>query len=181
MSWDQADFLARLAAAVERFDRAEASRLIDELVAALDHAATVEPKAARIVLQSLRRKCFFDLMERAAGALRRGGQDEPQIRRQYAQALADQGKALPAIDALEALVARTEPGSPAHPTDPADPSSPSANVAADQAENAEARGLLGRVYKQLYVDAANADAGAAARPRARRDRSSATHEVHRPP
>jgi S1-C subfamily serine protease len=178
MSWDQADFLARLAAAVERFDREEATRLTGELIAALDQDATVEPKAARTILQSLRRKCFFDLMERAAGALRRGGQDEPQIRRQYAQALADQGKALPAIDALEALAARTEPGSPTHPTDPADPASPGAQLAGDPAENAEARGLLGRVYKQLYVDAANADGGAAASPRARRDLDRAVAAYH---
>jgi hypothetical protein len=140
-TWDQTDFLARLDAAVESFDRQGATRLGGELAAALAAGAMVEPAAARTILQSLRRKCFFDLMEGAAVALRLAGQDEPRIRRQHAQALIDQGKLTAALDALEALAPR---------------------AAGDAAESAEARGLLGRVYKQLYVDAMGGAHGAPA-------------------
>jgi hypothetical protein len=158
MSWNQADFLARLSTAVESFDRQGAARLAQELTAALDQGAVVEADAARAILQSLRRKRFFDVMEGVAAALRLAGQDEPQIRRQHAQALIDQGKLGPAIDLLEALVART---------------------VQDPRENAEARGLLGRVWKQLYVDAANAGLGtlgAGARRAARRHLARAVEE-----
>jgi hypothetical protein len=141
VSWNEADFRGRLGAAVESFDRDASSRLVNELISALNQDAAVTPDGAREILQSLRRKCFFDLMERAAEALRQAGQDEAQIRRQYAQALIDQGKEAAAIDVLEALIARS---------------------AEDPAENVEARGLLGRAYKQLYVNAVNADPKAAA-------------------
>jgi hypothetical protein len=161
MSWNEEDYLSRLSAAVERFDRDGASRLVNELIAALDRGETLSPGAARKTLQSLRRKCFFDLMERAAEALRQAGQDEPQIRRQQAQALIDQGKMAAAADVLEALVAKT---------------------AGDPAENAEARGLLGRVHKQLYVNAVNADPAAASSRLAQRHLARAVeayHEVYR--
>ncbi len=138
MSWNEEDYLARLAAAIERFDRAGATRLVDELAAALDQGEAPSPAAARTTLQSLRRKCLFDLMERAAVALRQAGRDEAQIRRQHAQALIDQGKLTAAIDLLEGLVART---------------------AGDPAENGEARGLLGRACKQLYIGAVGGAAG----------------------
>jgi hypothetical protein len=68
-----------------------------------------------------------------AEALRLAGQDAPQIRRQLAQSLIDQGKLGAAISALETLIARDE----------------------DPAETAEARGLLGRVHKQAYVNSAD--------------------------
>src|SRR5947199_3191155 len=143
MAWNETDFLDRLTATVERFDRDGASRLANELISALNQDETISAKGARKILQTLRRKCYFDLMERVAEALRQAGQDDAQIRRQYAQSLIDQGpdKVSKAIDILESLVART---------------------ADDPEENAEARGLLGRVYKQLYVNAVNADPKAAA-------------------
>ncbi|MEA2690747.1 MAG: hypothetical protein QOJ16_134, partial [Acidobacteriota bacterium] len=143
MAWNESDFLGRLTETVERFDRDGASRLANELISALNQDETISAKGARTALQTLRRKCYFDLMERVAEALRQTGQDDAQIRRQYAQSLIDQGpeKVSKAIDILESLVART---------------------ADDPEENAEARGLLGRVYKQLYVNAVNADPQAAA-------------------
>jgi hypothetical protein len=143
MGWNETDFLGRLTETVERFDRDGASRLANELISALNQGETISDKGARTALQTLRRKCYFDLMERVAEALRQAGQDDVQIRRQYAQSLIDQGpdKVSKAIDILESLVART---------------------ADDPAENAEARGLLGRVYKQLYVNAVNVDPKAAA-------------------
>jgi hypothetical protein len=155
------EFLERLGEATASFDRDAASRLANELIAALDQGETLSTASARRILQELRRKRFFDLMERLAEALRQFGHDEAIIRRLYAQALIDQGRAPAAIDVLEALIART---------------------AEDPAENAEARGLLGRVYKQRYVDAVNAEPQAAARRGCQLDlrRSlAAYHEIYR--
>ncbi len=154
MGWNEEDYLSRLAAAVERFDRAGASRLVDELAAALDQGEAPSPAAARKTLQSLRRKCFFDLMERGAVALRQAGRDEAQIRRQHAQALIDQGKLTAAIDLLEGLVART---------------------AGESAEHGEARGLLGRAYKDLYMGAAAAGGTESARSGAGARRAARQH------
>jgi V8-like Glu-specific endopeptidase len=136
VSWNEEKFLEDLTAAVERFDRDGAASLCNELIVALHQGAVPSGTAAKKILQTLRRKCYFDLMERVAEALRFAGIEENQIRRQYAQSLIDQGKVPVAIDVLEALVART---------------------ADDSDENAEARGLLGRIYKQRYINAVNAD------------------------
>ena len=66
-------------------------------------------------------------------ALRGLGQDTPKIRRLYAQGLIEEGKLSAALDILRALVADTA----------ADPRA--------AGENAEARGLIGRVHKQRFV------------------------------
>ena len=139
MAWNEDEFLKGLTAAVDRFDRTAASRMCNELIGALQQGDTPSRKGAKKVLQALRRKCHFDLMERTAEALRFAGMNDNEIRRQHAQSLIDQGKLSTALDALEALVARTQD---------------------DPDENAEARGLLGRVFKQRYVNTVNADSKA---------------------
>jgi hypothetical protein len=141
MGLDQGEFLERLRLTVDRFDREGAARLCNELVAELHKGAVLGEGVGRKVLASLRRKGWFEQMETVADALLFTGQDDAQIRRQYAQALIDQGKLTAAVYVLEGLAERT--------------------VATDPQENAEARGLLGRVYKQLYVNAVNADPAAA--------------------
>jgi V8-like Glu-specific endopeptidase len=138
MAWDQARFLDALRAAVDDFDRERTEALCAEFVRHLEQGEDLLPGMGRKVLATLRRKCYFDLMERVADALRDAEADDLQVRRQYAQALIDQGKISAAIYVLEPLAANT----------------------ADAEERAEARGLLGRVYKQLYVNAVNADSQA---------------------
>ena len=71
-------------------------------------------------------------MERLADAFLQSGQRHPRIRRQYAQALLDQGRISSALSVLDRLVADT--------------------ARKDRRENAEAPGLLGRANKQMYVD-----------------------------
>jgi V8-like Glu-specific endopeptidase len=134
MSWDQQQFLNDLKAAVDDFDREQTEALCRELVHRLQHDEELAAGMGRKVLATLRRKCHFELMERVADALRDAGADDVQVRRQYAQALIDQGKISAAVYVLEPLVASAE----------------------DADERAEARGLLGRIYKQLYVNAASA-------------------------
>ena len=160
MSWDQQQFLADLKAAVGDFDRERTEALCSELVGRLGRDEELADGMGRKVLATLRRKCYFDLMERVADALRDAGADDVQVRRQYAQALIDQGKISAAVYVLEPLVASTD----------------------DAEERAEARGLLARVYKQLYVNAANADPQAAAGRRGRQylqKSVSAYHDVYR--
>ncbi|MEA2562299.1 MAG: hypothetical protein QOH06_3803 [Acidobacteriota bacterium] len=138
-TWHEAGFLEALNAAVERFDLDGTAKLCNELISALDRGAVPSREGTKKILDTLRRKCYFDLMEHVAEALRFAGIDDNHVRRQHAQSLIDQGKVTHAVDVLEALIARS---------------------AKDPKENAEARGLLGRVYKQLYVNAVNADENA---------------------
>jgi hypothetical protein len=109
----------------------EVRGVCDELI----HDISARPPSAydrplRKILGDLRRKRRFALMERVAEALLMAGLRDPNIVRQYAQALIDEGRFAAAEFALRGLVA--------------DPSTP-------DNERDEARGLLGRVYKQLYV------------------------------
>jgi hypothetical protein len=136
MSWDQEDFLVRLRAAVDAYEGDRAAALCQELIDRLNDGEALQQGIGRKVLAALRRKCYFDLMEKVADALREAGFDDNQVRRQYAQALIDQGKISAAAYVLELLVAST---------------------ADDPEENAEARGLLGRIAKQLFVNAVKED------------------------
>ncbi|HEY2740340.1 MAG TPA: TRAFs-binding domain-containing protein, partial [Thermoanaerobaculia bacterium] len=140
MSWDPTSLLAELTTATERFDNDKVSCLCREIVAGLERGEALAPATARQILSTLRKKAHFGPMEQLAETLYFTGQDDIQIRRQYAQALIDQHKFPAAVYVLESLITRT---------------------VNDPEESAEARGLLGRVYKQLYVNAVNADRGAA--------------------
>lgn len=121
-----------LADALDTYNWVQARSICSELVGDIDTAvATYPEKPAKQILNMLRRKRRFDLMELVADAMLRAGQSSPQIRRQYSQCLIDQGKFSAARAVLDSIVA--------------DPESPAA-------EKAEARGLLGRICKQLYVN-----------------------------
>lgn len=149
MGWDQSAFLKQLGESVDCFDREAAARLCDDLIARVHQGTRLAEHVGRKVLATLRRKAYFDQMERVAEALHLTEQDDSEIRRQYAQALIDQGKTTPALYVLEGLIERTND---------------------DPVENAEARGLLGRLFKQLYVDADNAgDAAGSAGPSRQRN------------
>lgn len=77
---------------------------------------------------------------RLAEAVGRVAPQEVQVRRLYAQALIDTGQVTVAIDLLDALLQRLPPDDP---------------------EAAEAAGLRGRAFKQLYFDAADKRTAAA--------------------
>ena len=133
MSWDPADFAARLHHAASRFDRKAAADLCAELIEHVRGRDDPYPDVqAKQVLSTLRRKRFFDLMELVGDALIQSGQRTAVVRRLYAQSLIDRGNLTAAISVLEGLVR---------------------DALDDPAELAEARGLLGRVYKQIYVNA----------------------------
>ena len=156
MSWDQTRFLDGLRAAVDDSNRERTEELCDELIGHLDQDEDLEAGIGRKVLAALRRKCYFDLMERVAEALRDAGADDAQVRRQYAQALIDQDRIPAAVYVLEPLAAGAE----------------------DPGERAEARGLLGRVHKQLYVNAIKADPQAVGRRRNQQHLQKAVRAYH---
>jgi V8-like Glu-specific endopeptidase len=129
-------FVKELEIAVGIFDRQRADELCGKLVVHLRTRAKPYPFAeSKTILGILRRKRYFDLMNKVADVLIQTGQDEPNIRRQYAQALLDLGHITAGLDVLEVL----EQGCLEENND---------------AELAETRGLMGRARKQIYMDAA---------------------------
>lgn len=138
MAWEDAgEFVKTLEARVAEYDRAETAALCEELTARV--RATDEPfpdSKAKQVLSLLRRKRWFELMEDVGDAFIQTGVTSPAVRRLYAQALLDQGHIVAGASVVKLLATETED---------------------DSKENAEARGLLGRAYKQMYMDAAALD------------------------
>jgi S1-C subfamily serine protease len=127
------DFTRALREAVDSYDKTEATRLCDELLGHLRGLVDPYPvRSAKDILAILRKKRYFDLMARVSDGFLRTGLDEPQLRRQYAQALLDMGNVSAALDVLQRLSERTD---------------------ISRLELAEVKGLLGRGYKQIYMDA----------------------------
>lgn len=140
MTFKTRDFNDKLTAAVDSFDRQSAAELCNELIRHLRQRDDKYPLGhSKTVLTQLRRRRYFDLMQVVADAFIHNGQTDAQVRRQYAQSQLDQGNLTAAISTLENLENDAAP-------DGADP---------NPEEYAEARGLLGRAYKDLYVLADN--------------------------
>lgn len=140
MSFDLNEFEKKLTALLEIFDRKNAGILCNEFIEFLYASSELIPyKNSEKILQRLRSKRMFDLMQKVGDALIQTGRHTYKIRRQYAQALIDQNNLTGAIAVLKELV-----------TDTSNASSENEDA---KFENSEARGLSGRVYKQLYVNA----------------------------
>lgn len=133
MSWDDApDFEEELSEALGMFDWSRAAEICGRLVRRVHAEPEVFPEGrAKKCLSLLRRKRRFRLVTLLAEALLVSGQRAPQIRRQYAQALIDQGVLVAPEPVLQLILQDSR---------------------LDAFEEKEARGLLGRVYKQLYVN-----------------------------
>lgn len=128
-----ASFVQHLSEELNTFDWAGAESTCSELIERLNKALVPFPlDAAKQILSMLRKKRQFRPMELVADALIRSGESAPQIRRQYAQAMIDQGNLVSPEMVLNGLAADSTVSS---------------------GERAEAKGLLGRIYKQLYVNA----------------------------
>ena len=119
--------------AVDSLDKDGTQLASRELILALRKSGdALPPGAAGKLLGKLRGGRYFDVAQEVADHLIRLGNEEPVVRRQYAQALVDRGQAVAALDMLSGLVRSTRPGTKEH---------------------GEALGLIGRVYKQIYMDA----------------------------
>ncbi|MDQ3242909.1 MAG: trypsin-like peptidase domain-containing protein [Gemmatimonadota bacterium] len=133
MNSDLKKSIGDLEEAVRLLDRPVVANLSMRLAALLYRQDDPLPLAdAKRILNQLRRKRYFAQMQIVADALLQTGQTAPVVHRQYAQSLIDQGQLTAADAVLRELV-----------RDPID----------DPDESIEARGLLGRVRKQRYVEA----------------------------
>ena len=148
VNWDDTTSPEALKHALEEGRVDEAQGLIGALLEDLEKSKRCVPQAvARDVLRALRAGVRFEALERIAAALENGGQDEPEVRRQLAQARIERpGGATQAIAGLLSLEQDIEERLAAGGLD-------SASQATLVTERGEVVGLLGRAYKQLYVDA----------------------------
>jgi hypothetical protein len=135
MSWsDATEILNALDAALNTYQWSAAAAVCDRLIRRIhEESAPLPEPAARALLAALRKKRQFPLVVKVAEAFVRSGQNAPRIRRQYAQALIEQGVLLASEPLLQELTF---------------------GPLAGESEVAEAHGLLGRIYKQLYINAA---------------------------
>jgi Trypsin-like peptidase domain len=132
MSWNAEEFTATLRKTVTTFDRASAAQLCEGLIKHLLRTDDEYPvKEAERILQLLRNKRMFALLGKVGDAFIQSGRASVKMRRQYAQSLIDEGNLTAALAVLNDLTLLTRE---------------------DPLENAEARGLIGRVHKQFYVN-----------------------------
>ena len=142
MRWIPGTSIEALRDAVESFDRKQTEELCACLIAYLrSDAKPYDSEEAREILELLKSKRFFDLLQQVGDVFMQGGTDTPSIRKLYAQALIDQDALCSAVSFLEDLVEETS------------------GKKEDIYEHAEAQGLLGRTYKQIYVERTSAESG----------------------
>ena len=136
MSWeDAAQLESHLKRALDAFDWQGAAVICNEIIDRIEKSAEKIPeKTARLLMARLRRKRRFTLMRQLAEAIIESGVTSSQVRRQYAQALIDDGQLDEAEGVLNAIVQ--------------DPTTTAGEIM-------ESRGLIGRVYKQRYVNNSN--------------------------
>jgi hypothetical protein len=133
------EYLNRISDQLKTYNRKAVEVICSDLIKHLyESEENFEVKDVGRIMQQLRNKRMFSLMQKVGDALIQTGRHTYKIRRLYAQALIDQNNLTAAIAVLKELVTDTSNA----PGDDADA----------KLENTEARGLSGRVYKQLYVN-----------------------------
>jgi len=131
MAREASDLPQRIRAAIDAFDRPRVAALCAELTESVRQDGPVlDEKTAAEIMTQLRRKRHFRLMQQVGDAFIQSGTASARIRCQYAQSLLDQGNLTAGVAVLEQIVPLTDRCSYA---------------------NTEARGLLGRAYKQMYI------------------------------
>lgn len=138
--YDIDKFIADLKNQLDAFDLKTAATFADAFVKLLLKASDEInlSKAAR-VLKLLRNKRMFIQMIKVADTLIQTGRSNFTIRKLYAQALIDSGNYTAALSILQALTLDI-----------------TNTVTQDETtvfEHTEAKGLIGRIYKQLYINA----------------------------
>jgi hypothetical protein len=128
--------LENLQEALDTFNWKQAERICEGFIDKLNSSTTpYDEEPAKKILKALRRKRQFRLMGLVADAFIQSGQSATEILIQYGQSMIDQGNLTASRMILRSII--DDAGSPPE-------------------EKAEARGLLGRIYKQLYVNAGDA-------------------------
>jgi hypothetical protein len=117
--------------------RLDAANLITKLRGKVDQDTV---GTAKTLMSELKERREFPILARVAEEVSRHEPHNPKIRRLYAQSLIETGRATAAIDVLRVLAQSTGKANP---------------------EWAEARGLLGRAYKQIFFDSSDKESSAA--------------------
>ena len=134
--WNAPAFSSLLKRSVDTYDLFGTAQLVESFAAHMDVANGYPADHASNDLKTLRSKRQFHNLCRYAGVLVEKGTTAPVVRRQYAQALIEQKKYDHALAVLQSVVKDCKP---------------------EDGEAIEARGLMGRLYKQQYVDADGGD------------------------
>lgn len=134
------EYFDKIVEQLKVFNKKAVEEICDEMISELYNSdENFEAKYAEKIMQQLRTKRRFQLMQKTGDVLIQTGRHTYKIRRQYAQALIDQNNLTSAIAVLKELVNDTHAN----------------NREEEKEENVEAKGLLGRSYKQLYINADN--------------------------
>ena len=145
--WNDTESPAILEKALNERRFIDAEELIKAFLTNLEEIPRPVPmKTATKVLGILRSFAWFDWLYQVAGKIEACGQDDPEVQRQLAQARIEQGDVTNAIEGLFSLRENLEEKL----------SIEGITVLEKEQleyELGEAFGLLGRSYKQLYVDA----------------------------
>ncbi|MEJ7766632.1 MAG: serine protease [Chitinophagaceae bacterium] len=138
------DFKDQLEKKLAAFDKEGVAKLCTQLIVYLYQTDQPFDKAvAGKILQLLRNKRMFGWMQKVCDALIFTKRDSLKINRQYAQSLIDSGIYSAALSVLNTLSIDSKNTTP-QSTDAIK-------------EGIEAKGLIGRLYKQLYINAAKLD------------------------
>jgi len=125
------EYLESLASALDQYHYDELRPLTEHI----DPLAFTPPQVKKALGMMRRKRRFVDL-EHLAGLFTVSGRTEPIIRRQWAQALLDQNRVEQGLRALRDIAQK---------------------VHANPVEGPEVRGLIGRAYKQRYVNEGGPD------------------------
>ncbi|MGZ5473510.1 MAG: trypsin-like peptidase domain-containing protein [Thermoanaerobaculia bacterium] len=126
------DLVTKLEKAAQVYDREGTEEAAGNLVAYVrGHGPWPDEKALRKALTALRDNRWFGALQSTADAMIHAGDTRPAVRRLYAQALIDRGAIAGAIPFLQRLEKECR---------------------GDADEYDEARGLIGRAWKQAYVN-----------------------------
>ena len=129
---DPKRYLAELQCALQQYRFRDVRPLTDQI-----DPATFDLPQIKKALGLIRRKRLFVDLEHAASLFSMAGREDPIIRRQWCQALLDQGRIGQALATLNSM---------------------SQKCADDPVEGPEIRGLIGRAYKQLFVTTSDPEA-----------------------
>jgi S1-C subfamily serine protease len=147
MDWKDDESPKKLEEALKNGKVEESEGLVSSLLAGLEKMPRrVDEKIAKDILSTLRKFARFDALFKVAEKFKSGGQNDPDVRCQLAQALIETGEITAAIEDLFALKHELEEEKTKAGHDPLEIEKIEYNLG-------EAIGLIGRAYKQLYVNA----------------------------
>jgi len=132
IEWNEEVFSESLADAVRQHDHNQANRLVEAFARHATHRRDpYPPDYANRDSVALRQERQFKLMRGFGDAVLATGTKDEKVRRQYAQSLIEQKAYARALEVLASIVGDPNPR---------------------PSEVAEAQGLIGRTFKQQYVD-----------------------------